>query len=181
MFCIAGMTYDELSTFGQLRTQKRCGPYSMFCKLTSTWGRSLTAEEVAEKVKHFFRCYAINRHKMTVLTPSYHAEYYSPDDNRFDHRPFLYNVAWKWQFRDIDDKLQHLQLSSNAAAVEAKPQDSILSDDSGASSASSLHSRPTKPRYITNTDIFGKSGARRSGGVVVSGAEYVPGKNMLYV
>lgn len=37
------------------------------------------------------RFYAINRHKATVLTPSYHAESYSPDDNRFDHRQFLYN------------------------------------------------------------------------------------------
>lgn len=27
---------------------------------------------------------------MTTLTPSYHAEQYSPDDNRFDLRPFLY-------------------------------------------------------------------------------------------
>ena len=27
---------------------------------------------------------------MTVLTPSYHAEAYSPEDNRFDLRPFLY-------------------------------------------------------------------------------------------
>lgn len=59
--------------------------------------------QVAEKVKHFFRCYAINRHKMTVLTPSYHAESYSPDDNRFDHRPFLYRVHWNWQFKAIDD------------------------------------------------------------------------------
>jgi hypothetical protein len=38
------------------------------------------------------RYYAINRHKATVLTPSYHAENYSPDDNRYDHRQFLYNV-----------------------------------------------------------------------------------------
>ena len=36
---------------------------------------------------------------MTVVTPSYHAESYSPDDNRFDHRPFLYNVGWHWQFK----------------------------------------------------------------------------------
>ena len=34
----------------------------------------------------------MNRHKATVLTPSYHAESYSPDDNRFDHRQFLYNI-----------------------------------------------------------------------------------------
>jgi len=44
----------------------------------------------------------MNRHKMTVLTPAYHAECYSPDDNRFDHRQFLYNVHWTWQFRYID-------------------------------------------------------------------------------
>lgn len=54
------------------------------------------------QVKHFFRHYAINRHKATVLTPSYHAESYSPDDNRFDHRQFLYNTAWPWQFKRID-------------------------------------------------------------------------------
>lgn len=62
--------------------------------------------KVADKVKHFYRCYAINRHKMTVLTPSCHAESYSPDDNRFDHRPFLYNYTWKWQFAAIDEQVR---------------------------------------------------------------------------
>lgn len=97
-----GMTYSELSTFGKLRKQKFCGPYSMFCRLVATWGSHCTPTEVADKVKHFFRCYAINRHKMTVLTPSVHAESYSPDDNRFDHRPFLYRANWQWQFKAID-------------------------------------------------------------------------------
>lgn len=55
------------------------------------------------QVKTFFKFYAMNRHKATVLTPSYHAESYSPDDNRFDHRQFLYNVMWPWQFRRIDE------------------------------------------------------------------------------
>jgi NAD+ synthase (glutamine-hydrolysing) len=59
-------------------------------------------------VKHFFKYYAINRHKATVLTPSYHAENYSPDDNRFDHRQFLYNVGWPWQFKRIDDAVAAL-------------------------------------------------------------------------
>lgn len=58
--------------------------------------------QAADKVKHFIRMYSINRHKMTVITPAYHAETYSPDDNRYDHRPFLYNVSWTWQFRVID-------------------------------------------------------------------------------
>ena len=57
----------------------------------------------------FFRYYSINRHKMTTLTPSYHAEVYSPDDNRFDHRPFLYNTRWTWQFGAIDQALETMQ------------------------------------------------------------------------
>jgi NAD+ synthase (glutamine-hydrolysing) len=39
---------------------------------------------------------------MTVITPSYHAENYSPDDNRFDMRPFLMNAGWTVQFKEID-------------------------------------------------------------------------------
>ena len=57
----------------------------------------------------FCRCYAINRHKMTVLTPAYHAEKYSPDDNRYDHRPFLYRANWSWQFRAIDKQVSFIK------------------------------------------------------------------------
>lgn len=57
----------------------------------------------ARQVKRFFRFYAINRHKLTTLTPSYHAEAYSPEDNRFDLRQFLYPVAFSRQFGMIDD------------------------------------------------------------------------------
>jgi hypothetical protein len=66
----------------------------------------------AVQVKYFFKFYAINRHKTTVLTPSYHAENYSPDDNRFDHRQFLYNYAWPWQFKRIDELAAALKSSS---------------------------------------------------------------------
>ena len=59
-------------------------------------------------MKVFFRFYSVNRHKMTVLTPAYHAETYSPDDNRFDHRPFLYNYRWLWQFRAIDQAVREV-------------------------------------------------------------------------
>ncbi|MCA9968672.1 MAG: NAD(+) synthase, partial [Anaerolineales bacterium] len=96
-----GMTYAELSRFGRLRKVERCGPLSMFETLVYEWDH-LPPREVAEKVKRFFYHYAANRHKMTVLTPAYHAESYSPDDNRFDLRQFLYNVRWSWQFRRID-------------------------------------------------------------------------------
>lgn len=48
---------------------------------------------------------------MTVITPSVHAETYSPDDNRFDHRPFLYNAKWGWQFRAIDAHVNIFQFA----------------------------------------------------------------------
>ena len=55
---------------------------------------------------------AMNRHKMTTLTPSYHAENYSPDDNRFDLRPFLQPLGFERQFAAID--------AAVAAAASAK-------------------------------------------------------------
>ena len=102
-----GMTYDELSRFGRLRKIDRCGPVSMFEKLVHEWNH-IPPQEVAEKVKRFFYYYSVNRHKMTTLTPSYHAESYSPDDNRFDLRQFLYNVRWGWQFRRIDQRVEEM-------------------------------------------------------------------------
>ncbi|KAI8120364.1 putative glutamine-dependent NAD(+) synthetase [Lucilia cuprina] len=127
-----GMTYAELSEYGRLRKQACCGPYSMFCKLVSTWKGDLSPKEVADKVKHFFRCYAINRHKMTVLTPSVHAESYSPDDNRFDHRPFLYRANWSWQFKAIDDEVEKLQPIYTPSSSQMRPSsdDLLLSQES---------------------------------------------------
>ena len=89
-----GMTYKELDEYGSLRQIDRAGPFSMFTSLLEKWhsrkdpktGLPMTPEAISTKVKHFFKHYSINRHKMTVLTPSYHAEAYGVDDNRFDHR-----------------------------------------------------------------------------------------------
>jgi len=122
-----GMSYAELSIYGRLRSQSKCGPYSMFCKLLHQWSnrQNMTPEEVANKVKLFFRFYSINRHKMTVLTPSYHAETYSPDDNRFDHRPFLYNASWSWQFRAIDDEVENINMAFPTPAKIARDETGI--------------------------------------------------------
>ncbi|ODQ67714.1 glutamine-dependent NAD(+) synthetase with GAT domain-containing protein [Nadsonia fulvescens var. elongata DSM 6958] len=98
-----GMTYDELSIFGRLRKVEKCGPYSMFLKLYHEWTPRLTPAEIAIKVKRFFYFYAVNRHKQTTLTPSYHAEQYSPDDNRFDLRPILINPSFAWASKKIDE------------------------------------------------------------------------------
>ena len=67
---------------------------------------------MAAQVKHFFRSYGINRHKLTTLTPAYHAESYSPDDNRFDLRQFLYNVRWPWHFRKMDELVEEIEAAA---------------------------------------------------------------------
>lgn len=114
-----GLTYEELSCLGRLRKSNKCGPLSTFTRLVSVW-KDMSPQEVAEKVKHFYRCYALNRHKMTVLTPSVHAESYSPDDNRFDLRPFLYSISWRWQFAAIDKQVQAIS-SSAFSNIQSRP------------------------------------------------------------
>ncbi|EHH22582.1 Glutamine-dependent NAD(+) synthetase [Macaca mulatta] len=104
-----GMTYAELSVYGKLRKVAKMGPYSMFCKLLGMWRHVCTPRQVADKVKWFFTKHSMNRHKMTTLTPAYHAENYSPEDNRFDLRPFLYNTSWPWQFRCIENQVLQLE------------------------------------------------------------------------
>ncbi|KAK4698063.1 NAD+ synthase (glutamine-hydrolyzing), partial [Lecanoromycetidae sp. Uapishka_2] len=101
-----GMTYDELSVFGKLRKINKAGPWSAFLKLCADeeWRSKYTPTQIYEKTRRFFHYYAINRHKMTTLTPSYHAEQYSPDDNRFDLRPFLY-PPFKYFYNKIERSL----------------------------------------------------------------------------
>jgi len=140
-----GMSYDELGDLGTLRKVEHCGPLSTFLKLRGQWkdGRRISAsiratgerapqthdEVVAQKVKDFFFYNALNRHKMTTLTPSYHAEDYSPDDNRFDLRPFLQNVRFDAQFAAID------------AAVAAAAGDGEADGNGGAAEPRSKRAR----------------------------------------
>ncbi|KAK9127856.1 hypothetical protein Syun_016653 [Stephania yunnanensis] len=126
-----GMTYEELSVYGRLRKIFRCGPVSMFQNLCYKWGTKLTVSEIADKVKHFFKYYSINRHKMTVLTPSYHAESYSPEDNRFDLRQFLYNSRWPYQFRKIDDLVRKFDGEKVAIVAANKHQAADVTLDHG--------------------------------------------------
>mmetsp|Transcript_755 Transcript_755/g.1505 ORF Transcript_755/g.1505 Transcript_755/m.1505 type:complete len:698 (-) Transcript_755:116-2209(-) len=111
-----GMTYEELGYFGKLRKVERCGPVTMFEKLRHLWSH-LPVQTVADKVRRFFFYYSINRHKMTVITPSYHAENYSPDDNRFDLRQFLYNARWPRQFATIARRVKELVASEKKSKI----------------------------------------------------------------
>ena len=93
----------------------------MFEHLLIHWSdRKLSPREIGEKVKKFFRYYAINRHKSTVLTPSYHCENYGTDDNRFDLRQFLYDVKWEHQFGEIDKLVKLIESESTEESKDDK-------------------------------------------------------------
>ncbi|KAK4534762.1 hypothetical protein CDCA_CDCA02G0787 [Cyanidium caldarium] len=118
-----GMTYDELTLYGRLRKIARCGPLSMFHRLVRLWSDRLSPTQVAAKVQFFFRMYAVNRHKLTVLTPSVHCENYSPEDNRFDLRQFLYRVSWPWQFQRMHAAAEAMEARADAVVVPEGDRD----------------------------------------------------------
>ncbi|KAF7553165.1 hypothetical protein G7Z17_g3816 [Cylindrodendrum hubeiense] len=101
-----GMTYPMLSIMGRHRRVNRLGPFGMFQRLVHDWSADreavpgdeapfLTPAETAQKVKHLL-CMLCND--------------YSPDDNRFDLRPFLYPPFWKsWSFKKIDRELAKIE------------------------------------------------------------------------
>ena len=103
------------------------------------WGH-LSATEVAEKVKRFWGHYARNRHKATVLTPAYHAEDYSPEDHRFDLRPFLLHAAWPWQFGKIDELAAEVDRQAAAAGGDSSPPPSASASGAGSGSGSAAGS-----------------------------------------
>ncbi|KAI1112217.1 NAD+ synthase [Nemania sp. NC0429] len=105
-----GLTYAELSVFGIHRSVEKLGPWSSYIRLLGEWkDRNLTPTQIAEKVFRFFRNYALNRHKATIITPSVHMSAYNPDDNRHDERPFLYVVGWPFQFDKIRNHARRLE------------------------------------------------------------------------
>ncbi|GAM85212.1 hypothetical protein ANO11243_032160 [Dothideomycetidae sp. 11243] len=103
-----GMTYAELSVYGTLRKVNKFGLYSMWQKLVVDWQDKCTPREVYQKVRDFMYYYAVNRHKMTTITPAYYAEQYAPDDNRYDLRPFLY-PKFAYAQRKIENELRMME------------------------------------------------------------------------
>jgi len=73
-------------------------------------GRGLSPREVYEKVRRFFYYFNANRHKATILPPSLHLEEYSPEDNRFDLRQFLYPpMAGSWPVQKMEEHVAMME------------------------------------------------------------------------
>ncbi|QIW98013.1 hypothetical protein AMS68_003531 [Peltaster fructicola] len=103
-----GFTYDELSILGRLRKTMKLGMVGMFEHLVAEWNHK-TPREVYQKVADFMKFYAINRHKQTTMTPGLYLESYTPDDNRYDLRPFLYPIWFPFERRKIENLLKTME------------------------------------------------------------------------
>ncbi|KAK2769449.1 glutamine-dependent NAD(+) synthetase [Emmonsiellopsis sp. PD_33] len=121
-----GMTYAELSVFGRLRKISKCGPFGMYEKLLHMWPEQHTPREIYEKVRRFFYYYAVNRHKQVILTPSYHAENYSCDDNRHDQRPILYPAAFAFQNKKMEEHVAALERQAAAEIESGEVEDKLV-------------------------------------------------------
>lgn len=63
---------------------------------------------------------------------TFNLQSYSPEDNRFDLRQFLYNARWPYQFRKIDEIVSELD-GNKVAVQESKDHEAmaIASDGVG--------------------------------------------------
>jgi NAD+ synthase (glutamine-hydrolysing) len=119
-----GMTYDDVQLLGVLRKKERLGPLGMFYKLLEIKkGQSWTSVlldvkkyrevvspiNVYNKIAMFFKQYSTHRHKMNILTNGIHLTNYSPDDNRFDHRPFVTDIFWTKQMEEIKKIAENME------------------------------------------------------------------------
>lgn len=112
-----GLTYAELCIFGKLRKSERLGPVSMFDRM---YYKEVypCVEELATKIKRFFTFYANNRHKCTILPPSFHFDPESCDDNRYDMRPYIYATDWSYQFEIIDERVKEIISKNESLSLD---------------------------------------------------------------
>jgi NH3-dependent NAD+ synthetase len=134
------MTYADLTLMGKLRKHDHLGPLAMFQRLccmmkgkswyiidqakkVKSWVHA-TPENIADKVVTFHNLYAINRHKMNILTNAIHATDYVPDDNRYDHRPFLIPAWWPLQVAELRSQRDAMKAEwdSDPVVIAAKEE-----------------------------------------------------------
>lgn len=100
-----GLLYTEMSELGRLMSNGY-GPLDTYHKLISDKGevfKGQTDDYVNEKITLFNYRYRFHRHKAVILPPSVHLLSQTPDDNRYNLRPFLYppfSNSWQPQNQD---------------------------------------------------------------------------------
>jgi len=83
------LTKAEMETLFKFRSERFCGPFSMFDNLSEYWEKA-DPEKLEAKIERFFDIYSKQRHKSVVGTPNVHCSVYSCDPKSKDVRPMFY-------------------------------------------------------------------------------------------
>jgi NAD+ synthase (glutamine-hydrolysing) len=83
------LSAGELETLYKFRSDRFCGPFSMFDNLSEFWPNT-DPEALEMKIENFFKMYCTQRHKSVTGTPNVHCSVYSCDPKSKDVRPMLY-------------------------------------------------------------------------------------------
>lgn len=100
----SAMNMEEVALCRHLQYGEGCGPYSMFGKLCWLWGEGRGVQEIARKVKTYFRNYSNLQHKICNATQTYYVPGTGPLQ---DVRPIFSSAKWTWQFNEIDLAVQN--------------------------------------------------------------------------
>ncbi|XP_063602427.1 glutamine-dependent NAD(+) synthetase-like isoform X2 [Penaeus indicus] len=100
----SAMSMEEVALCRHLQYGEGSGPYSMFGKLCWLWGGRRAAQEIACKVKTYFRNYSNLQQKMCSATQTYYVPGTGPLQ---DARPIVASPKWTWQFNAIDLAVQN--------------------------------------------------------------------------
>ena len=87
-----GLKYMEISELSKLMSSGY-GPLDSYMKIATEPNDVFNADSPSSKlakIHNFNNRYRMNRHKSVTLPPSVHLLSFSPDDNRYNMRPFLY-------------------------------------------------------------------------------------------
>jgi len=79
----------ELECLYKFRSDRFCGPFSMFDNLSEFWNK-MDPDELETKIENFFLMYSHQRHKCVIGTPNVHCSVYSCDPKSKDVRPMFY-------------------------------------------------------------------------------------------
>ena len=100
-----GLLYTEMSELGRLMSNGY-GPIDTYQKLKNDKGevfKDQSNDYINEKITLFNYRYRFHRHKAVILPPSVHLLSQTPDDNRYNLRPFLYPpFSNSWQPNNPD-------------------------------------------------------------------------------
>lgn len=175
------MTYEDLRIFGELRKRDKLGPLGIFQKMCEMYyGKYIydintqaktkdlvpaTPAVILKKVKTFFRLYGTHRNKMTILTPSIHATNYSPDDNRFDHRPYLVPILFDRQMEEIQKLAGAINENWKKAEPATMPKEN---EDEGPLVAAMRAERMTRAQQTAAAPAENFKGGESAGGAAAA-------------